>query len=174
MRVTMHQAQTSWDESLPFAVLAANNTPSMYTYTPAQIHFGNSKLQHALIHQTTRTAKMTDYKDVCTSNYETIAETVRKARSTNAQKRADLINKHRQSKVFAQGDLVWLKSLAVSPNRAIKAFNKGPLIVLQKIHAHTYKLAKLDTPNQCHCIAHANHMQPYTCLLYTSPSPRDS
>jgi hypothetical protein len=85
------------------------------------------------------------------------------------KKRTDLINRYRKSKQFEKGQLVWLKALAITPQRAVKERNKGPFKILHVINPHTFKLASLSNPNKCERISHASHLEPYRNSIDITP-----
>jgi hypothetical protein len=58
------------------------------------------------------------------------------SRQLSNEKRTNIVNKYRKSKIFEVKQLVWLKSLNISANGAVKAKNLGPFKVIQKMSNH--------------------------------------
>ena len=103
------------------------------------------------------------------TQYNELVAKVNDARTTSISARNKLVNAHRKSKDFSVGQLVWLKALNISPNRATKMKNLGPFKIIQKINTHTYKLATLSNPQKCERISHSTHLEPYKNQIDISP-----
>ena len=58
-----------------------------------------------------------------------------------------------------------------SQSRQLKWFRKGPIQTIAEVQMN---VVRRDTYQQVLASLSADILGPYTCLLYTSPSPRDS
>ena len=161
VRGAIAQTQVIWTEALSMALMCANQTPSYLGYSPHQIHYGDIKRPHALINDITPVKSLDEYMKQCSKNHKFLRESVEKSRNKHAQKRQETVNAHRDSKDFKINDLVWVKSLKITPFRATKIFNKGPFIIIKKQGTHNYHLARPEDPNKCVSISHSNNMSKF-------------
>lgn len=152
---------TKWPDALLLATIALNNTKTQYDYTPLQMFFGNSRAQLNILREAEIHDTATSYMDSITAKYDKMVQTINEARAESVTQRNKLVNEHRISKQFEEGDLVWLKSLNISPHRATKLQNSGPFIVKQKLNSHTYKLSSVHDPEKVKRISHSTHMEKY-------------
>ena len=159
----------AWSDALYFATIAANNTPTAYKYSPYELFYGQKSVTNKLIQQTEQVENIEEYMDKLTSKYNNMIREVNQLRQESKEKRAKLINEHRQSKEFPINSLVWLKGLTISPHKAIKVQNKGPYKVIEKIGTHNYKLASLSQPQKCHVISHSSFLENYRNNVDLSP-----
>lgn len=167
--VLLSDPSTSWPQALALGTIALNQTKTMHGYSPLQMFYSNAKITHPLIHTNTTCTSLDEYMLEINSAFDKLVKAVNDSRKTATESRTKLINLHRQSKEFSVGDLVWLKTLNISPSRATKLKNLGPFKIIQKINSHTYKLATLSNPDKCERISHATHMTPYKSQVDISP-----
>jgi hypothetical protein len=153
--LTDHKA--TWTTALALGTIALNQTKIIHGYTPAQLFYGNQKSQNPLISSAQTVGSLDDYLQLVTDKYNKIIAEVNTSRQLSNEKRTNIVNKYRKSKIFEVKQLVWLKSLNISANRAVKAKNLGPFKVIQKMSNHVYKLATLSNPDKCARLAHASH-----------------
>ena len=160
-----------WPQTLSLATLALNNTKTVYGFSPTEIFYGNTKKPNNLIENDTKTNSLEQYMTLVQNNFDATIQKIFLARQKSSQERADLVNRHRKSKNFEIGQLVWLKGIAsaTSPHRALKVQNLGPFKILQKSNDHTFFLARLSNPTKCDRIAHATHLEPYKCRVDMTP-----
>ena len=167
-------------QNRPKRTLAPDSFPSNFS---AEQHenclrifpHGNILWQHKkpnnLIENDTKTNSLEQYMTLVQNNFNATIQKIFLARQKSSQERADLVNRHRKSKNFEIGQLIWLKGIAsaTSPHRALKVQNLGQFKILQKSNDHTFFLARLSNPTKCDCIAHATHLEPYKCRVDMTP-----
>lgn len=159
----------NWYQALQLGTISLNNTKTCFGYTPLQLFYGNSKPQIDLFTTAKKYSNLDDYIKETTINFNKLIESINFNRHESVTKRTSTINENRKAKSFEVGDLIWLKSLNISPNRATKLQNHGPFQILQKINPTTYKLASLSKPNQCARISHSSHMEPFNNDINLTP-----
>ena len=169
VRAVIAQTNEPWIDAVPMAVICANQTTTYLGYTPSQMHYGDTKKPHSLINTVTPVKSIDDYIKVCTKNHKTLRKLIEEKRKEYTTKRQETANKHRASKDFKVNDLVWVKSLKITPFRATKMFNKGPFIIIKKQGTHTYHLAKPEEPDKSVSICHANNMSKFRENLDLTP-----
>lgn len=154
-----------WDQALSLATIALNNTCTVFSYSPVQLFYSNHKPPNHLLHSTTTCTDLDSYVTNTTKTFDKMMTHVSQQRQSMADSRQASINSNKKEVVFQPNDLVWLRSVQTdtAKHRAVKAFNKGPLLVLKANNKHTYQLASLANPRQPAFIAHRNHLQLYTC-----------
>ena len=167
--ILLSNPQLSWEEALHFATIAANNTPTIYKYTPFHLFYGVKNNKNKLISASTQCTTVDEYLETLKTSFNEIVAKVNAQRKQFKAARTDLINKHRASKEFQVNDLVWLKGLNISPNKAVKIVNQGPYKILEKDGTHNYKLARLSNPQNCFKIAHASFLEKYKNNVDLSP-----
>ena len=150
-----------WQSALDLGTIALNQTKTIHGYSPLQLFFGNSKSSNPILDESVVCTDAEEYDELIKSRYAILIEKVNAARKDSNTKRTALVNKYRKSKNFEVNQLVWLKALNITPNRAVKIKNKGPFKILEKINSHTFKLSTLANPNKCDRISHATHLEPY-------------
>ena len=160
-----------WPQALALGVIALNNTKTSYGYSPAEMFFGNTKKSKNLIENETHVTSLNEYVDLVSKNFNDMLMKVYAARENSAKKRQELVNRHRASKAFEVGQLVWLKAVAnaTTPLKAIKIQNSGPYKISRKINDCTFHLARLSNPEKCDRIAHASHLEPYRAAVDMTP-----
>jgi len=161
VRGAIAQTNRPWVEAFPMALKCANQTPTYLGYSPQEIHFGNAKKPHALMQTITPVKDLSEYIKQCTKNLKEKWKAIEQRRDDFAKKRQEVANIHRESKDFKVNDLVWVKSLKITPFRATKIFNKGPFIIIKKQGTHNYQLAKPEDPSKCVSISHSNNMSKF-------------
>ena len=161
VRGCMAQTNEPWFNVVPMALMCANQTPTYLGYAPEQIHYGDVKKPHALIESVTPVKNLDEYIRECTKKNKALWKHIKEKRQGFADKRQETANLHRDSKDFKVNDLVWVKSLKITPYRATKVFNKGPYIILKKQGTHNYHLAKPEEPDKSVSISHASNMSKF-------------
>ena len=169
MRSIIAQTGVDWPEAVKLATICANQTPTVYGYTPSQMHYGDVRKSHALIEEVQPVKDLNEFIKQCTKNHKVIEEKVNKSRDEFNSRKRDAINAHRESKIFKANDLVWVKSLKIVANRATKVQNKGPFIIIKKVSEGTYELGTLDNPDTVISIQHANNLSKFTANPDYSP-----
>jgi hypothetical protein len=160
---------SNWPSALDFGTIALNNTKTIHGYSPVEMFFGTKHSQNPLLETVTQCPTIDEYLDLLKLRYDQLITKVNASRKNSNKKRTDLINRYRRSKQFEKGQLVWLKALAITPQRAVKERNKGPFKILHVINPHTFKLASLSNPNKCERISHASHLEPYRNSIDITP-----
>jgi hypothetical protein len=162
MRATLLSSPNmQWDEALQLGTIALNNTKTTHGFSPFELFFGQTNNKNDLVQFETLCPDIKMYMKTITENKEKLIREVNESRQKSVENRTKLINLHRQSKEFNVNDLVWLKTLNISPQRAVKMKNLGPFRILEKVNPLTFKLAKLSDPQKCVRISHASHLEPY-------------
>ena len=167
--VLLSDPTTTWPQALALGTIALNNTKTIHGYSPLQMFYGNVKTQNSLISEAQTCKDLDSYMQLVQDKYNELVNQVNNTRTKSIDARTKLINAHRKSKEFEVGQLVWLKALNISPNRATKMKNLGPFKVIQKINTHTYKLATLSNPQKCERISHSTHLEPYKNQIDITP-----
>ena len=167
--VMLSDPTTTWPQALALGTIALNNTKTMHGFSPLQMFYSNIQTQNSLISEAQTCKDLDSYMELVQTQYNELVAKVNDARTTSISARNKLVNAHRKSKDFSVGQLVWLKALNISPNRATKMKNLGPFKIIQKINTHTYKLATLSNPQKCERISHSTHLEPYKNQIDISP-----
>ena len=162
MRATLLSCpELDWTHCVQLGTVALNNTKTMYGFTPYELFYGTRNSAQELISVDTACRNLDEYFETVNKLRGEMIATVAAKRRESVKTRSDLINQHRESKVFEPNQLVWLKTLNISPNRSTKLKNLGPFRILEQVNPLTYKLARLSDPQKCVRISHATHLEPY-------------
>ena len=162
MRATLLSCpELDWTHCVQLGTVALNNTKTMYGFTPYELFYGTRNSAQELISVDTACRNLDEYFETVSKLKSEMIATVAAKRRDSVKSRSDLINQHRESKVFKPNQLVWLKTLNISPNRSTKLKNLGPFRILEQVNPLTYKLARLSDPQKCVRISHATHLEPY-------------
>jgi len=167
--VLLSDPTSTWPQALNLGTIALNNTKTIHGYSPLQMFYSNVKTQNSLITEAQTCKDLDTYMQHVQTQYNDLVSKVNASRTNSINTRTKLINEHRKSKDFDVGQLVWLKALNISPNRATKMKNLGPFKIIQKINSHTYKLATLSNPQKCEIISHSTHLEPYKNKIDITP-----
>lgn len=162
---------SSWEKQLRRVCLAYNSSVNATTgYTPFYLMFGRqARLPADLMFGTTPTNKMShsEYARQMQKDIERAYNIVREKGFVNQQRQKTLYDARVHGKPFEVGDLVWLRSMAVSRGNS-KKFHKpwtGPFIVIKRLSEVTYRIRKSQGSQRK--VVHFDRLKPCSSSMMT-------